>query len=454
MIDDAYKRKHAAMSDTWGRFLEFAERNPELARPLDAPDIQCSYPVQAWPTFINAQRRREIADATVGVFRVLQTIPYKIFDADPARFGQFYGVPAGLARHLMSAPDGLESAIGRGDFLDGEAGFKCVEFNPYGNLGGFETEFISQAYVRTPAFARFVRETGADVRSDRLVLALFEHFIRETRRLGIAENEINVAAIVESDRMYFESNAAKFSPVYAEALSRIDPALSGQMICCRTEDVGNGADGTLSHGDRRVHAIWELGINERCPPKFYFPFKARKVAYFNSLLTYFLGDKRNLSLLSRHADDEGRFTPDERRIIHRHVPWSRNVEDTETTWDGIDAPLIDLVQAQRTRLVLKKGFGMKGEQVVLGPAVSAAEWDDTLRIALRENDWIVQEYIEPRSYLYQHGAQGTAPFRGVWGTFCFGGAYAGAYLRISPEARLGPINSAQGAMTGLVFVAP
>lgn len=453
MIPEEFKRKHAAVSKTWGRFLEFIERHPELATPLDASAIQYSYPLQAWPTFISPDRREQIAEATTGMFRVLKLIPTRIFGGDPVRIGAYYNLPPGLMAHLLSAPDGLGYAIGRGDFLDGDSGFKCVELNPYGNLGGLDTEFIAAAYRQQSAvFSRFVAATGTDARTDRLMLALFEHFVREACKLGTACAEINVAAAVDADEFDFEANTSKYAPIYAEALARVDPTLRGKVICCPVAEI-ESRNGTLYHADARLHAVWELGIAERCPEKLYFPFKYRRVAYFNSPLAFCLGDKRNLSLLSQHADDPC-FTAEERAIIDRHVPWSRNIEDVETRYGRQAGPLLGIVRRHRERLVLKKGFGMRGEQVFLGPSMSAGEWDDTLRIALSENDWLVQEYIEPRSYLYQHGERGVSAFRGVWGTFCFGETFAGAYLRLMPESQSGPINSARGAMTGLVFVAP
>lgn len=452
-IPEGFKRRHAAVSGTWGRFLEFIEQHPELAIPLDASAIQYRYPLQAWPTFISPKRREQIAAATTGMFRVLKLIPTRIFGGDPARIGAYYKLPAGLMAHLLSAPDGLDCAIGRCDFLDGDSGFKCVELNPYGNLGGLDTELVAPAYLQqSTALSRFVAATGTQLRMDRLMLALFEHFAREARKLGAARDEINVAAVVDAQEFHFDASTSSYAPLYAEALARVDPALRGKIICCPVAAIENRY-GTLYHADARLHAVWELSIAERCPERLYFPFKYRRVAYFNSPLAFCLGDKRNLSLLSQHADAPY-FTDEERALIHRHVPWSRNVEDVETRYGGQSGPLLGIVRRHRERLVLKKGFGMGGEQVLLGPCTPADQWDDTLRIALAENDWLVQEYIEPRSYLYQHGELGAAPFHGVWGTFCFGETFAGAYLRLMPDSRAGPINSARGAMTGLVFVAP
>lgn len=452
MIAEPLKRHHEQASRTWRQFLEFAERQPEIARPLKSPDVQCRYPVQAWPTFITPRRRGEIAAATIGVFKLLKAIPERLFGMDPARISAFYDIPPALAPLLLSEPNGLESAIGRGDFIDSDAGFKCVEFNPYGNLGGLETEFISSAYQQDGAFAQFLAWTDAKIRTDRPVLMLFEHIIRDTLKRGLASDVVNLAALIEDDDdVHYEANTHRYGEVYAEALARVAPALKGQVVCVAPGNVkARGA--RLYAKDLPLHAAWEIGLTERCPPHLFAAFKRGRIAYFNGPFAGYLGDKRNLSLLSQAVESDC-FDESEKMIIRRHVPWSRNLADVEAEFAGRRRPMMEHLIAHREQLVLKKGLGMKGDQVFMGRAEAPGRWQELLQVALAEGDWVAQEFLQPRAYLYQHGAQGVAPYHGVWGTYCYGDMYCGAYLRLMPAAYEGPINSAQGAMTGLVFEA-
>jgi len=451
MITEAFKLKHGLVSPTWRRFLEFAEQHPELAQPLDVPEIQCSYPVQAWPTFISAARRQEIAEAAVSVFALLRKIPQNVFGMDMARLSAFYGIDPEVMPHLLSEPNGIDGAVGRGDFMDSDAGFKCVEFNPYGNLGGLETEFICRGFRRSPAFSRFVEATGIEPRFDRLVLALFEHFIRDTRARKITRFVVNIAALVESEEIHYEANTRYFDEVYAEALKNVDAQVGGRIICCRRVDIEDRG-GHLFVGDTRIHGVWELGSNDRSPENLFVAFKFGRISYYNSAFSGYLGEKRNLALLSQAAE-QGLFDADDTRLIERYVPWSREVVDGEVGVGNQRRSLLAHLREQRDGLVLKKGFGMKGEQVFIGRMLSAGQWDEVIRTALDEGDWLAQEFLAPRAYLYQHGDQGVFPYHAVWGAFCYGSTYAGAYLRIVPETKQGPINSAQGAMTGLVFEA-
>ena len=452
MIEEEFKRRHGHVSPTWQHFLEFVEKNPDIELPMDMNGIQCRYPVQSWPTFISAAKRREISIATEGVFKLLKSIPERIFRMDTVEIAKYYKIaPPQLTRHLLSAPNGLASAVGRADFIDSSGGFKCVEFNPYGNLGGLETEFMVPSYLKTAAFSKFVANAGIEPRFERCVLKLFEHFIRDTRAQGIAEHEVNIAAVVDCEENHYESNTKEYGPVYAEALQNVDGRIGGRLILCTSGQLRENA-GYLYYKDTRVHGVWELGIDEHCPERFFIAFKSKRVSYYNSPFSGYLGDKRNLALLSQAAEGDV-FDAAEKELIHRHVPWTRAVSNVEATLHGAKAPLLAHVRERRAWLVLKKGFGMKGEQVFIGKSCSSAEWEGALQTALAEGDWVAQEYVEPKPYLYQYGAHGHCPYHAIWGTFCFGDAYSGVYLRMSPTTKTGPINSAQGALTGLVFEA-
>jgi hypothetical protein len=64
----------------------------------------------------------------------------------------------------------------------------------------------------------------------------------------------------------------------------------------------------------------------------------------------------------------------------------------------------------------------------------------------------VQEHVESRPYLYQLGEQGSAVHDVIWGLFCFGNLYGGAFLRMLPKGSGdGVINSARGATEGILL---
>lgn len=90
---------------------------------------------------------------------------------------------------------------------------------------------------------------------------------------------------------------------------------------------------------------------------------------------------------------ERHFSSDERQIFRRHILWTRIVSDRKTTTpDGRERDLLEFVRRERETLVLKPNRSYGGEGVLLGPAVSEAQWDAALNTALRDpNRWVVQQ---------------------------------------------------------------
>ena len=90
------------------------------------------------------------------------------------------------------------------------------------------------------------------------------------------------------------------------------------------------------------------------------------------------------------------FTPAERRLLARHVLWTRLV--TARTTDSLDGKDVDLpayVKKQRTKLVLKPLRACGGEGILIGKDTSQAAWDRAVaRSVSGKEQAIVQRYIK------------------------------------------------------------
>ena len=79
--------------------------------------------------------------------------------------------------------------------------------------------------------------------------------------------------------------------------------------------------------------------------------------------------------------------------------------------------------------------------------MTAFGFHSRIHASVRVGGWIVQERVESKPYLYPP-APGAAPVPHtvVWGLFCAGWQYAGAWLRMLPqESGNGIVNSVLGA---------
>jgi len=120
-------------------------------------------------------------------------------------------------------------------------------------------------------------------------------------------------------------------------------------------------------------------------------YMAGDVTVVNSFRAKLLHKKMSLALLSdeRYAS---LYTPEERRAIAKHIPWTRKVREGHTTYGGKTIDLADFVIRAKDRLVLKPNDEYGGKGVILGWTVDAHEWEQTLLTALTAS-YVVQEKV-------------------------------------------------------------
>jgi hypothetical protein len=86
------------------------------------------------------------------------------------------------------------------------------------------------------------------------------------------------------------------------------------------------------------------------------------------------------------------FTPGERRLLRRVVPWTRVLRGRRTedpTGRTVDLP--EFARRARERLLIKPNVGSSGTGVLLGREAGPARWEARIARALREpGHWVVQ----------------------------------------------------------------
>jgi hypothetical protein len=86
------------------------------------------------------------------------------------------------------------------------------------------------------------------------------------------------------------------------------------------------------------------------------------------------------------------FEPAEREVIRKHVPWTRLVQPSITSFRGVEWDLLPLVREHREEFVLKPNDDYGGHGVFLGWETSAEDWDTALQRAI-DNPYVVQERV-------------------------------------------------------------
>jgi glutathione synthase/RimK-type ligase-like ATP-grasp enzyme len=106
----------------------------------------------------------------------------------------------------------------------------------------------------------------------------------------------------------------------------------------------------------------------------------------------------------------------------------------------------------KNQFVLKPSGGRGGEGVHIGQHTPQIKWEEALENAVRQGNWLVQEYVYSLPLLYQDGEKGCELHHVVWGFLVLGSQYGGTVIRVLPQKHdKGVINYHQGAKVGVLF---
>lgn len=108
----------------------------------------------------------------------------------------------------------------------------------------------------------------------------------------------------------------------------------------------------------------------------------------------FLGNKMALGLLS-----EGRpwMSAAEHAFVERYLPWTRVLTDRRTHVGGTDVELLPYALGNQEDLVVKRGIGSNGRQVVIGRETDVRTWRETVESAAAAGTSVVQRFVRAQS---------------------------------------------------------
>jgi hypothetical protein len=79
-------------------------------------------------------------------------------------------------------------------------------------------------------------------------------------------------------------------------------------------------------------------------------------------------------------------------VLSQHVPWTRRVRETRTTYQGQEIDLLAFAREYQDRLLLKPNDEYGGKGIAIGWETNSQEWDDALKAAC-EVPFVVQERV-------------------------------------------------------------
>jgi len=138
-------------------------------------------------------------------------------------------------------------------------------------------------------------------------------------------------------------------------------------------------------------------------------YRDRAVCVVNSFRSELAHKKAMFGLLT----DEtlvAKFPAAERKAIREHVPWTRLVSASKTTYDERTIDLADFITRNRQRLTLKPNDEYSDQHTYLGWEMDDTAWERALKQAMR-TPYVVQEKVDPVRSLFPLMSFGILEFR-------------------------------------------
>ncbi len=171
-------------------------------------------------------------------------------------------------------------------------------------------------------------------------------------------------------------------------------------------------------------------------------------------LTCKIPHKKSFFAVLTDEQNSALFSPAERELIRRHVPWTRLLADTKTSRDGESFGLLEYVRKHRENFVLKPNDEYGGSGVQLGWENKENQWDAALDRALgdRSSAWVVQERIAIRREIFPMQTETGVQMRDMlvdFAPYLFRGKMAGCLTRLSSTG-LANVTSGGGQVPSFV----
>jgi hypothetical protein len=168
-------------------------------------------------------------------------------------------------------------------------------------------------------------------------------------------------------------------------------------IICSPDEL-EFANNCLRVGDVKIDIVYKrLLVNEYLPILSKYPalldaYRAGAICMVNSFRSKLIHKKALFAVLT----DQRRaplFSNDEQQAIRKHVPWTRVVRAEKTDYFGEEIDLLEYIQANRDKLVLKPNDDYGGHGISIGWNTDEVSWEEALRGALANGDYIAQERV-------------------------------------------------------------
>jgi len=370
------------------------------------------------PLFTSQDRILQLADDLARLYRLMLSLPHRLFDGDLDRYCAAVGIDPREAELIVRDAGADPPLFGRCDAYIDATGFRLLEFNIGSDLGAIDMAEYNRALLRVDAFGDFAERHGLRYVDTAETVA----DLLRTLAGPVATGDRPVVAILEATGGLDAD--ARFQ-AFAEAmrLRGLDFRLAEvQQVEYRAGRLH--LDGAAIDVAIRYHSASEI-LEGPYGPEVLEPIRAARrsggTILFTGLEHQLYNNKGTLALLSDERYREA-YGDDERRLIDRLLPWTRLLVD--------DPALIERCRVEQADLIVKPSVGWGGRDAVLGREVSPEHWQCIIEGRIG-NGHVVQRVVVPvPEPVPDPGTGKIEDWHATWGVFVTEAGYAGAYGRI------------------------
>lgn len=378
--------------------------------------------------FTTAKQQHLLKRAAAAFFQIINKTTRLYFE-EPQMKTHFQLSPE--AEDLIRIDPGYSQSVIFGRFdaiLEGE-NLKILEFSCDAPAGAaysdqLETIFLSEKMVRSFADENHLAASERVQSILNSLLTVYEEFGGyETPQIAILDwRHTRVQSELEYMKKHFESKG------YKTAIA--DP-----------RDL-QYRGGKLYHKGFRVHLIYrrvhfdELVENLDDVQDLVRAYREKAVCVVNPLRSRLSSSKALFSLLTNREYDRF-FTDSENRMKQDCLPWTRGVSDAEEFYGHRKVFLIDFLKDEKETLVLKPSRSHGPDYVQVGRETTDSEWNTAVDRALKEEGWVIQEYVNVPIVTVPQIVNGKLDFaykKYNFNLLVSGGKYAGGFARLSDES--------------------
>lgn len=295
-----------------------------------------------------------------------------------------------IERELISIDPGYRavSPTARLDSFLTEAAYSFVELNGESPAGIAYADAAYDIFSRLPVMQKFGETYSVRPLYGRrymldVLLESYEEF------LGRKPDSVPQIAIVDLKGMPTQKEFELFKEFFERE--------GYPSVICSPDEL-KFDNNCLRVGDFQIDIVYKrLLVNEYLPIMREYPalldaYRAGAICMVNSFRSKLIHKKALFAVLT----DQRRaalFSSEEQESIRRHVPWTRLVRAEKTDYFGKEIDLLEYIEANRDKLVLKPNDDYGGHGITIGWNTDEIRWEEALRSALVNGDYLAQERV-------------------------------------------------------------